>query len=151
MTAYLLPTKEIERSINLCCRLWIATQESWHVYQSYETCVEPKRFALQTCSFTTMLSFCSKALILFPVIAIVFIKTAAIPYHGSQKFLGHNYWTSRYPSLGYTDWYGFWNDYYSGRRQYKRPSSETSGQACTGCQCDTSKLELKCSGNPGIL
>lgn len=95
---------------------------------------------------------CFKRLLKLLMLMVISLKEAvAIPYHGSQKFLGYDYWTRRYPSLGYTDWDGFWNNYYSGRTQYKRPSSETSGQACTGCQCDTLLQELRCFGNPGKL
>ena len=103
-------------------------------------------------AFIAMRCFFKKLLKLFTVMVLIALKEAvAIPYHGSQRFLGYDYWTRRYPSLGYTDWDGFWNNYYRGRIQYKRSSSETSGQACTGCQCDTPTQELRCFGNPGEL
>lgn len=85
------------------------------------------------------------------LIAVYTVVAKAIPYHGSQRYLGYDYWTRRYPSLGYTDWDGFWNNHYSGRTKYNRGSSQTSGQACTGCLCDTFKEELQCSGNPTEL
>lgn len=85
------------------------------------------------------------------LIAVYPVVATAIPYHGSQRYLGYDYWTRRYPSLGYTDWDGFWNNHYSGRTKYNRGSSQTSGQACTGCLCDTLKEELQCSGNPTEL
>ena len=66
----------------------------------------------------------------------------SIPSHGSQIYRGHSYWTQRYPSLGYKEWDGFWNNYY-GRNQYKR---DTSGVSCGGCDCDDDKQELDCRG-----
>ena len=87
-------------------------------------------------------------LILYAVIFSSLGVAYAIPYHGSQRFLGHQYWTVRYPSLAYTDWDGFWNNYYNGRVEYERASSETSGKVCMNCGCDDLKQELKCSGSP---
>ena len=69
-------------------------------------------------------------------------------YHGTQKYRGHSYWTQRYPSLGYTVWGGFWNKYYYGEEEYKRGSTETSGESCGGCHCDDDKQELECRGSP---
>ncbi|XP_078366394.1 uncharacterized protein LOC144650562 [Oculina patagonica] len=90
--------------------------------------------------------------LILPVIFIATTRLAvSIPYHGPQNFLGYLYWTRRYPSLGYEDWDGFWNNYYSGRKQYNRGSSETSGLACQGCVCDEVIQELKCRGTPSTL
>lgn len=75
----------------------------------------------------------------------------SVPYHGSQKYLGHSYWTQRYSSLGYTEWDGFWNNYDNGRKQYERGSTETSGESCGGCHCDEDKQELECPGSPSLL
>lgn len=75
----------------------------------------------------------------------------SVPYHGSQKYLGHSYWTQRYSSLGYTEWDGFWNNYYNGRKQYERGSTETSGESCGGCHCDEDEQELECRGSPSLL
>lgn len=87
-------------------------------------------------------------------VAIIFVTArlvVSVPYHGLEKYLGHSYWTQRYPSLGYTEWDGFWNNYYNGRRQYKRGSTETSEVTCDGCDCDDDKQELKCRGLPLAL
>lgn len=56
------------------------------------------------------------SLILAAAIVIVAARlVVSFPSHGTQKFLGHSYWNKRYPSLGYTEWDGFWNNYDSGR------------------------------------
>ena len=70
----------------------------------------------------------------------------SVPSHGTQIYRGHSYWTKRYPSLGYTEWDGFWNNYYSG--EYKRGST---GVSCQGCHCDDAKQELECLGSPLTL
>ena len=72
----------------------------------------------------------------------------SVPNHGTQKYRGHSYWTQRYPSLGYTEWDGFWNNYYYGKVEYRRDSTETSGESCQGCHCDYDKQELECRGSP---
>nr|AXL14330.1 mega-thrombospondin [Nematostella vectensis] len=65
--------------------------------------------------------------------------------HGSQNFLGYNYWNTRYPSLNLpADWDGFWNSYTDGRRNYERRSSDLTSR-CSGCQCSQSKLD--CTGS----
>ena len=71
----------------------------------------------------------------------------SVPYYGIQKYRGHSYWTQRYASLGYTEWDGFWNNYYMGEVEYKRGSTETSGVSCQGCHCDDDKQELECRGS----
>ena len=82
------------------------------------------------------------------ILQVAFIIVTArlvvsIPYHGTQIYLGHSYWTQRYSSLGYKEWDGFWNNYYGRRKQYKR---DTSGLSCGGCGCDDEKQELDCRG-----
>lgn len=92
------------------------------------------------------------SLILPAAIVIVAARlVVSFPSHGPQKFLGHSYWKKRYPSLGYTEWDGFWNNYDSGRDGYKRGSSETSVADCAGCDCDDDKQELECRGSPSTL
>ncbi|XP_074618758.1 uncharacterized protein LOC141877629 isoform X2 [Acropora palmata] len=92
---------------------------------------------------TAILCFCWKALAHFLVFAILVKEAGAVPNHGSQRFLGHSYWNTRYPSLGYSEWNGFWNNFYSRRVWYNR--SETSKQYCTRCKCDT--MEIQCPKN----
>ena len=73
-----------------------------------------------------------------------------VPNHVGGQFLGHNYWNDRY-SLGYTDWFGFWNNYHSGRTEYKRGTSETVGRVCSSdCRCSNDE-GLVCSGNPTTM
>ena len=90
-------------------------------------------------------------ILLVAIIIVTARLVVSFPYHGLQKFLGHSYWTQRYPSLGYTEWDGFWNNYYSGKSQYKRGSTETSVAICRECDCDDDKQELKCRGSPSTL
>lgn len=152
MTAFLLSTIEIERSIKLTrCSVICSNRRILTCLPCasnfYFTSSAGERFKVSKAFITRMLS----PLIPFTAIVLVLKTAVAIPYHGSQRFLGYDYWTRRYPSLGYTDWDGFWNNYYSGRTQYKRASSETSGQECTGCQCDDFMQEIRCFGNPSKL
>ena len=143
-----------------------STIETWKVYYKptiQEHLWQPKNLTMFTIYnkplfplkdifiIATMLGAFTFPLILFTVIVLVLNSTESIPYHGSQIFFGYDYWTRRYPSLDYSDWNGFWNNHYSGRTQYKRASSETAVQECTGCQCDDFKQELRCFGSPGKL
>ena len=75
----------------------------------------------------------------------------SIPNHGSKKFLGHLYWANRYPTLGYTEWDGFWNNEDVCREKYKRARSQISEQVCQGCDCDTVTEELKCDGSSSTV
>lgn len=75
-----------------------------------------------------------------------FVRVAQnFPNHGTQQFLGFNYWNSRY-SLGYTDWPGFWNNDNNGRVQYNRANSEFNGQSCGGCSCNDQTKKATCTG-----
>ena len=103
-------------------------------------------------SASTMLFHFKTSLILPVALIIVTARlVVCIPYHGLEEFLGHSYWTQRYPSLRYTEWDGFWNNYYSGRKEYKRSSTETSAVSCGGCYCDEDEQELECRGSPLTL
>lgn len=126
----------------------MATKKSQYVCYIHQAFLFPLKDIF---IIATMFGAFTFPLILFTVIVLFFNSTEFIPYHGSQTFLGYDYWTRRYPSLDYSDWNGFWNNHYSGRTQYKRASSETAVQECTGCQCDDLKQELRCFGSPGIL
>jgi len=70
-----------------------------------------------------------------------------VPFHGSNQFLGYQYWQSRY-SLGYNDdWPGFWNNDNNGRVQYNRANSEFSpGRPCGGCSCIDQTKTATCTG-----
>ncbi|XP_022792619.1 adenylate cyclase-like [Stylophora pistillata] len=72
-------------------------------------------------------------------------QAQTVPSHGSQNFLGVNYWNNRY-FLGHTDWEGFWNNNNDGRRMYNRAYSETSGSSCGGCSCSNQLQEATCTG-----
>ena len=86
---------------------------------------------------------------------VIFIASSklvkSIPNHGPQKFVGHSYWANRYPTLGYTEWDGFWNNKDVYREKYKRARSEISEQVCQGCDCDTVTEELKCDGSSSTV
>ncbi|XP_068721591.1 uncharacterized protein [Montipora capricornis] len=101
--------------------------------------------------FTDILCLHNKAFMRFLATAILLDVAGAVPSHGGQWFLGHSYWTFRYPSLGYTEWDGFWNNHYSERIWYNRSSSETKDKECTReCRCDI-KEDFKCPDNLEIL
>lgn len=140
MTFLLLLTKKLKGALTF------ATGSNARIRSCLLTKWNTKNHSPITKTFISTMQYTHrKALILFPVIVVLVNVTRGIPNHGLQTFLGYDYWVRRYPSLGYTDWDGFWNNYHSGRIQYKRASSETTGQACTpGCQCEQ---ELECSGN----
>lgn len=86
---------------------------------------------------------------------LIFIASSklvkSIPNHGPQEFVGHSYWANRYPTLGYTEWDGFWNNQDVCREKYKRARSEISEQVCQGCDCDTVTEELKCDGSSSTV
>ena len=96
---------------------------------------------------TAILCFRWKALTHFLVFAILVKEAGAVPNHGYQRFLGHNYWNTRYRSLGYSEWNGFWNNFDSRRVWYNRSHFETSTSQrhCTrSCKCD---MEIQCPKN----
>ena len=91
------------------------------------------------------------ALCLLAYIPLVFIQICTTePYYGSQIFLGHGYWNTRYSLNFPNDWPGFWNNYIDGRKKYERQSTELITQ-CSGCSCDDLTQELTCSGTPTSL
>ena len=76
-----------------------------------------------------------------------------VPLHGSNNFLGYEYWNDRY-SLNYpADWDGFWNSFTDGRTEYSRPSSESSRDDCSPgvCSCSNSDAKVTCTGSPTSL
>ena len=80
-------------------------------------------------------------------LVLSFVRVAQnVPNHGSQVFLGHNYWNSRYSSLDYTEWPGFWNNNNDGRVRYNRANSEFNGQSCGACSCSDLTKTATCTG-----
>ena len=81
------------------------------------------------------------------LLLISFARVAQnLPAHGGQTFLGFSYWNNRYPTLGYNDWPGFWNNNNDGRVQYNRRNSDTNGFSCGGCSCNDQTRTATCTG-----
>ena len=97
------------------------------------------------------LRLCFRAVVVCCLLLSLTRVTQSFPSHGSNIFLGYNYWNSRY-SLNYpSNWDGFWNRNSDGRTEYNRAALESSGNQCSGCSCSNSDKKVTCTGSPSSL